>query len=279
MAHDNRRTRAHIAPRVGARGRPLSLLLALAALEQTSAARCDQAHLRSGRSVAAAGRRVADVLVVASSVRVLNGVHGGTADLGPAVALDAVLVVVVASLQHRLVHAAASRHDAHDGAAGGGQRLPGARGHPNAGLPVVVGVAHHHAGRPRRARDPAAVGGLLLAHGDDGALWHLPHWHHVAHGELGLVAAVDELAGVQALHGHHQLLLQLVAVLVVEDDLCQGGAAARVVNDVLDKPLDVPGTLGIVRGTELHGALPKARLGCEDKTLALARSADDATHG
>ena len=81
------------------------------------------------------------------------------------------------------------------------------------------GVANHHAGGAGGARVAAAVGSLLLAHGDHGTLGHLSDGHHVANGELGLGAAVDELAGVEALHGDPLLLRELVAVRVVEDDL------------------------------------------------------------
>ena len=56
----------------------------------------------------------------------------------------------------------------------------------------------------------AAVAGLLLEVGDDGSLGHLADGHDVADRQLGLLAAVDELAGVHALDGDHQLLADLV---------------------------------------------------------------------
>ena len=195
------------------------------------------------------------MLVISSSVRVLHGVHGRTAHLGPAVPLHSVLVVVVAGLQHRLVHAAATGDDAHDGTARGWQALAAAGRKTDAGLLAIVGVAHHHARRAGGSGEAAAIRCLLLTHGDHGTLRHLGQGQHVADGQLGLGAAVHELSGVAALHGHPQLLLELVAVGVMEGHLANGGTTAGVVHDLLHQALDVALALGIVHGAELHGTL------------------------
>lgn len=51
--------------------------------------------------------------------------------------------------------------------------------------------------------------------------------------KLTLLAAVHELAGVDALSGDEQLRPLLKPVRIPEDDLGEGCAAARVVDDVL----------------------------------------------
>ena len=55
-------------------------------------------HLATGRGVAPDSGRVTDMLVVTTTVRVLNGVHGNTTHAGPAVALGLVLPLGTASL-------------------------------------------------------------------------------------------------------------------------------------------------------------------------------------
>jgi hypothetical protein len=90
----------------------LLLLLVSATAQTTSAAGSDQADLATSRAVTVLGRRVTDVLVVTTTVRVLNGVHGNTTDLRPRVALSLVLVERTTSLQHRLVNAAATGDNA-----------------------------------------------------------------------------------------------------------------------------------------------------------------------
>ena len=83
----------------------------------------DETDLPTGRGAPLDRRRLADMLMVAAAVGMLDGVHGHAADLGPAVALRLVLVVGAASLQHGLVDTAAAGNDSHHGAVGRGDDL------------------------------------------------------------------------------------------------------------------------------------------------------------
>ena len=83
----------------------------------------DETDLPTGRGAPLDRRRLANVLMVTASVGMLDGVHGHTAHLGPAVALRLVLVVRAAGLQHRLVNSAAAGHDADHGAVRRGDDL------------------------------------------------------------------------------------------------------------------------------------------------------------
>ena len=69
--------------------------------------------------VAADGGGVTDVLVVTTTVGMLNGVLGNTTDLGPAVALDGVLVVGTASLEEGLVDTSTTGDDTDGSSASG----------------------------------------------------------------------------------------------------------------------------------------------------------------
>ena len=232
-----------------------SLLQLLTAAQQTGAAGCDQTNLLTWHGLAGDGGGVAHVLVISSSVRMLHGVHGRTTHLRPAVPLHPVLVVVVACLQDRLVHAAAAGNNPYDSTAGGRQALAAAGGEADTGLLAIVGVAHNHAGCAGGPGEAATIRCLLLAHGDHGTLRHLGQRQHVADGQLGLGATVHKLSSVATLHCHPQLLLQLVAVGVMECHLANGRTTSGVVHDLLDKALDVTLALGIVHGAELHGTL------------------------
>merc|ERR1719210_2135182 len=52
------------------------------------------------------------MLMVTTTVGMLDGVHGHTSDLRPAVPLDSVLVVRTTSLQHGLVDTTTTGHNA-----------------------------------------------------------------------------------------------------------------------------------------------------------------------
>src|SRR5687768_13700986 len=63
----------------------------------------DETDLSSGGRVPLDGRRLSDMLMVSSSVGMLDGVHTHTAHLRPAVPLGLVLEVCTARLQDRLL--------------------------------------------------------------------------------------------------------------------------------------------------------------------------------
>ena len=118
--------------------------------------------------------------------------------LWPAVPLDFVFVVSTTSLQDGLVNTSTTSYKSDHGSVGRGDDLLGAGGQLDPG-PVGVGVVGDHGGVvTARSGQLAAVPGLLLQVADDGSLGHVANGHHVADGELRLLAAVHELSGVHA---------------------------------------------------------------------------------
>merc|ERR1719166_799083 len=199
----------------------------------------DETDLATSRRSSLDSGGLANVLMVTATVGMLDGVHGHTTDLGPAVPLDLVLVVGLAGLEDGLVDTAAAGHDADGGAVGRGDDALGARGHLDPGPLGLRVVGDHDGVVAGGAGDAAAVPGLLLEVGDDGTLGHLSNGHDISYGKLGLLSAVDELSGVDALGGDEQLLPGLIPVGVPEVDDGQGGAPTGIVDDVLHHTLDV----------------------------------------
>ena len=146
-------------------------------------------------------------------------------------------MVSTSSLQDRLVNPSSSSHQPDHGPVGAGDDLLVAGGQLDPG-PVGVGVVGDHGGVVAAGPGQlAAVPGLLLQVADDGSLGHVANGHHIADGDLGLLAAVDRLAGVHALASNEQLLLDLVSVGITEVDDGKGSATAWVMDDVLDNSL------------------------------------------
>jgi len=222
---------------------------------------------------------MADVLVITSSVRVLNRIHSGTANLRPRVPLHTELVVIPSSLEHWLVWTAATRDKAYDGTARGWNGLTRAAWQPNASLLAIIGVAHDHARRTGGTRYASAIGRLLFAHGYHGTLWHLRQRHDVADGKLSLSSTVDKLTSVSSLDGNHEFLLELVTIWIMENDLGNRGATSWVVSDAPDEALDVSVSLDVVNRAELDSSEPALGLRSEDKGLTLTLAADATTHG
>ena len=78
---------------------PTALLLGLlSTAQQTRSPRSNKTGLLTRNGVPVDGRRLTDMLVVTTTVRVIDGVHGNTTSLGPAVALDSEFVLGARSL-------------------------------------------------------------------------------------------------------------------------------------------------------------------------------------
>ena len=216
--------------------------------------------------------------MVTTTVGMLNGVHGHTTHLRPAVALDLVFVVSATGLQHGLVDTSATGNDANGSSVGGRHDLLGAGWKLDPGL-LGVGVVGDDGGVvARSASDAATVAGLLLQVGDDGTFGHLADGHHVADGQLGLLSAVDKLSSVDALSGDEQLLPGLVTVRVAEVDDGQGGTAAGIVDDVLHDALDVAVPFGVVYRPEPGCTFAVLSVGLEDRPSSLSLGSCNPTH-
>mmetsp|Transcript_871 Transcript_871/g.2448 ORF Transcript_871/g.2448 Transcript_871/m.2448 type:complete len:306 (+) Transcript_871:157-1074(+) len=250
----------------------------LGAAEAAGAAGGDEADLLAGRGDALRGGGVADVLVVAAAEGVLHRVHGDAADLGPFVALDAVLVVGAAGLEHGFVGAAAAGDDADHGAAPGVQRFLAARRQPKFGRALVLVVRHHYGVVAGAARESAAVAGAGLDVGDDAPLGNRGERQDVPDDQLSLGAAVDERRIRQAFHRDHELVVALVAVRVLELHLHQRRAAPGLVQDFLHSTLHVTVLLRVIDLPQLHRTLPQPRVRREHRPLAFPLPPNHLTH-
>ena len=181
-------------------------------------------------------------------------------------------------LEHGLVNTPTARNDPHHGTALVRDRLPRARRQLDAGLAGIWVLGHDGAVVARGAGDLAAVASHVLEVADHGTLGHLRHGEHVAHSQLRLLAAVDELTSVHALRGSEKLLVELVAVRRAELHDSQRRATSGVMDDVLHDTLDVARALRIVQGAERHRALAVLGVALEDGACTTALRPDAHAH-
>ena len=76
------------------------LLVLLASSDLTSSSGGNETDLLSRRSVSAQGGGMTDVLMVTTTMRMLDGVHGDTSNLGPHLSLSFEEVVAVSCLEN-----------------------------------------------------------------------------------------------------------------------------------------------------------------------------------
>ena len=229
--------------------------LLLATTKDTGTAGGDKTGFGTSGGVARNGSGVTNVLMVTTAVRMLDGIHRGTTDLGPRVALDLILVEVVTGLEDGLVEATATSGDTNHGTVGGADGLTGTGRKTDAGLLAIFGVTDDDAGSTGGLGDVGAITGLGLQVADDGTFGHLSDGNDVTDGELSLGTEVDEHTGVETFASNHQLLAELEAVGITEDHAGEGSTTTRVMDDLLHQTADVTMALGVVEGAELRGSL------------------------
>lgn len=188
----------------------------------------------------------------------VDGVHGNTTSLGPRVALDSELVLSTRRLHERLVGPATSSNNSNHSTDGALDDLLGTGWELDASLALIRVVSdnsHVVSGGPAEG---TSVANLLLHVADNGTFWDGSEGKDVSDGERGVLAGVDELAGVHALVGDEGLGVELVSVWVAENDLGEWCAAAGIVDNVLYNTTNVSMALGEIVGAELGRGLVEA---------------------
>lgn len=190
--------------------------------DKTGTTGSDETDLLTSGSVARAGGGLADVLVVTTTVRVVDGVHSHTTSAGPRVPLDLELVVSTTGLEQGLVDTTTTGDDADSGTRGGGDGLLGT-GRKTDTRGLAVGVVANDGGVVTRGTgERTTVTGLLLDVADNGTFGERREGENVGDVQGSLLTAVDELAGGETLSGNEGLDTGAVLVRVTESDLGKG---------------------------------------------------------
>lgn len=86
------------------------------------------------------------MLLVTTTVGMVDGVHSNTTDLGPSVSLGSVLVVSSTGLEEGLVGSLATGNDTNHTSAGAEDSLSDTGGESNSGLLTILGVTDDDGG-------------------------------------------------------------------------------------------------------------------------------------
>lgn len=165
-----------------------SLLLNLEILStssnETGSSGGHETSLLTAGSVSGDGRGVTDVLLVTTTMGMVDGVHSNTSNSGPgSSALCLPSVVGVSSLADGLVGSATAGNEADHGSAGAGDGGTDAGGKSHTGLLAVIGVTDDDGGGAGGSCEGAAITSLGLAVGDDGTFGEAVHGQDIADGE------------------------------------------------------------------------------------------------
>lgn len=257
----------------------LNLLLdLLGSSEQTGSSGSNETSLLTGNSLSGDGRGLTDMLVVTTTMGMVDGVHSHTSSLGPRVSLDLVLVEGSASLKQGLIDSSTTGNNTNDTSSGRGDNLLGSGRKLDSGLALIGVVADDNDVVTGSSANGTSVTGVLLNVGENGTLGHRAKGQNVSDVQGSLLTGVDELAGVDTLVSDEGLDSLLVLVGVSEDDLGEGSSTTGVMDDLSDNSSDVSVSLGVVEISELGSALSEPGVGGEDRTSTLSLVSNDTTH-
>ena len=248
------------------------------ALHSSSSSSCDLSSLGTSGGVTTDGTGVTHVLLVTTTVRMLNGVHGYTSNGRPGVALDAELVPSTASLQHRLVGTPPTGNNANHGTALVNKGLLGPGRKADSGHSAVGVLGHDDSVVSGSTDHLSAVTSGLLDVADASSLGDLRQRKNVSNGDLGLLSLKDELSSIHTLRGSHQNILPLVSVGILELHLGDRSSSAGLVHQISNNALDVSVALGEVELVHLDTANTPVCVRGENTSLSLTLRTNNLSH-
>ena len=188
----------------------------------TSTASSNETDLLTRASTSTTGRRLTNVLMVTTTMRVIDRVHTDTTDLGPFVSLHSVLVVAATSLQHGLIHTTTTSNNTDHSTAAISYTdslhllalngLLDTGGKTNVSHALIIGVTNDSGVVTRAASEGTTIADLVLDVADDGTFGHLTERDDVTDSNFSLLTAVDRLTGVHTFSSEEELLIELVMI-------------------------------------------------------------------
>lgn len=224
------------------------------------------------------GSGVTNMLLVTTTVGMLDGVHSDTSNSGPSVSLGLVLPCGSTSLEHRLVSSLATSNNTNHGSVVTLDGLSDTGGKSNSSSGTLFGVADDDSGGTGSSSVGATVTELSLNVGNDSTLGHLVNWHDVANGQTGFLSCVDVHSRVHSLDSNEVLSALFVSVLVSEDNLGERSTSAGVMDNVPHNTLNVTLSLSIIDSSEAGGRNSFTSVCFESRGFTVTLSSDDSSH-
>lgn len=218
------------------------------------------------------------MLLVTTTMGMVNGVHSDTSDTGPSVTLSSVLVVGGTGLKHGLIGSLSTSNNTNHGSAGTKDGLSDTGWESHSGLNTFLGVTNDNSGGTGSSGERASVTVLGLNVGANGTFGHGINWQDVANGKKCFLSTVDVHSSVHSFNSDEILSALFVFVLVSEDNLGEGCTSTTVVDDVSHNTLDVALSFGEIKSSEACGCNSLRSVRLEDCGRTVTLRSDNFSH-
>jgi len=245
----------------------------------TSSSSGNKTDLSTGRSVSTDSRWDTDVLLVTTTERMVNGVHGNSSNLRPSLSESLHLVEDSTSLQDRLISSFSGSNKSDHGSSLTGEGLSGTGRKLDSSLAVIIGVTDNDGRSTRASGELSLITGLVFNVTNGSTFGNLVDGKDVTGGKRSLSSGVDELTSVHTLTSDEMVVLKSVLIRVSEDDLSKGSSTTRIMEDFSDNTLDVTISFSEIENSESSGSDSVMLVGLKDRVLLTSSTtSDDFTH-
>jgi hypothetical protein len=261
--------------------RSLLLLLndgLLSTSDETGSSGGDETTLLSSGGISSHGSGVTNVLMVTTTMRMLDGVHSDTSNSGPVLLLCLGFVVSVDGSQERLITPLSTGDNTNHSSAGSLDGFTNTGRKLDSGLAAIFGVTDDDTGGSGSTGEGTSVSEFGLNVGNNSAFGHGVDGKDVSNLEGGFLSSIDEHTSVHALDGDEVFSSELVLVHVSELNLSERGSTTGIVDNILDDSLDVALSLSEIKCSELGGCHSLVCVSSEDSAASVSLSSDASSH-
>jgi len=239
----------------------------------------NETDLSTRRSISTDSRRNTDVLLVTTTERMVNGVHGNSSNLRPSLSESLHLVEDSTSLKDRLINSFTGGDETDHSSGFTGKGLSGTGGKLDSSLAQIIGVTDDNGRGTRASSELTLITGLVFNVTDGSTFGNLVDGKDVTSSQRSLGTSVDELTSVHSFNSDEVVVSESVLIRVSEDDLSKGSSTTGIMDDLSDDTLNVTISFSEIEDSESSGGDSVMLVGLEDGVLLTSSTtSDDFTH-
>jgi len=214
--------------------------------DKTGSSGCNKTALLTSWCVSSDSSWVTNMLMITTTMRMLDGVHCNTSNSWPVLSLSLGLEPGVGCLQEWFICSLPSGTDSNHGSAVSLNSLSSSGWKTDSSLSAVIGVTNDDSWSAGGSGERSSISKFTFTVGDNGSFRHLIDWKNISNGEGCFWASIDELTCVHSFDSDEVLDSLLVSVCISECNLCEWCTSTWVMNDVLHNTLHIPLSLNKV---------------------------------
>ena len=215
--------------------------------KKTSSSGSNETNLLSRDASSGNSGRLTNVLVITTSVGMVNWVHSDSGNDWEVLSLCLVSPVLNSGLENWLLVSSSGSDDSNHTSGLAVDGLSDTRWQLDSGLESILRMGDDGDERSRGSGELSIVSFSELDVGNESTFWDLTNWQDVTNLKGSLFTAENGLTREHSLDGKVQLLDLLVVISVLELDSGNWGSSAWVVKDFLDDSLDKSVSLLVVQ--------------------------------